>query len=265
MSVLSGYKSAPMSLFGTNGGVTSTDASLVTLTGVEFEEASGNRKFVLVQNGGTALVSGVLVQSPVNIGANHQNLAVTGSATVNPIGATSVTVTAGGTLITAQQYQGGYAYVNAGTGIGQTFKIKSIPAASSAGTCLIQLEDALSVALDTTSKISLTLPQYGSPNGTNVGTSGVVVCPVVLTGRPIGVTISPIPASTTTVPTYAFIQKNGAVACINDATTAIGLDLMPSTNTAGSVMTYVAATGSRIGTSTVAGVTTEARMITLQL
>ena len=264
MSYISDKDSAPLSLFGVNGGNTSTDASLSTLVGAKFNTQDG-RELVLVQNGGTALVSGVLVQGPVSIGANHTGLAVTGSATVNPIGATAVTVTMGGTLATVNQYQGGYAVVSAGTGIGQTLKIASHPAATSSGTCVLTLEDPLSVALDTTSKISLTLNPYGSQNGADVTTSGVVVCPTTLTGRVIGATLYPIPASTSTVPTYGFIVTKGLTAILNDANTAIGLDVMPSTNTAGAVMTYVYTTGSRVGTSTVAGATTKALPVTLQL
>lgn len=240
---------------------TSTDASLATLTGAKFDTSDG-REFVLVQNAGTALVSGNLIQGPAQIGANHTNLATSTAA----VGATTVTVTAGGTLITANQYQGGYVVFNAGTGIGQTLKIASHPSATSSGTCVLTLEDSIKVAtLSSDTKSTLVLNPFGSSYGTDVRTSGVVVCPTTLTGRVIGVTVSPIAASTSTVPSYGYIQTKGVVGCMNDANTAIGLDLMPSTNTAGAVMTYVVATSSRVGTSTVAGVTTEVRPIMLQL
>lgn len=241
---------------------TSTDASLATLTGAYFDTSDG-REFVLIQNGGTALVSGNLIQGPVTIGANHQNLVTSTQA----IGDTTVTVTLGGTAVTANQYQGGFIVFNAGTGIGQTLRIKSHPAqATTTGTVLLQLEDSIKVAtLTSDTKSSLVLPRFGSSNGVDVRTSGCVVCPTTLTGPVIGVTVSPIAASTSTIPSYGFIQTYGVVGCLNDANTAIGLDLMPSANTAGAVQTYVVATKSRIGTSTVAGVTTEVRPITIQL
>ncbi len=243
-------------------GQTSTDTSLATLTGTKFDTSDG-REFVLVQNGGTALVAGNLIQGPVNIGANHQNLATTTAA----IGATQITVTLGGTAATLNQYQGGFAVINAGTGIGQTLKIASHPAqTSTSGTVVLTLEDPLKVAtLASDTKTSLMLPVYGSANGVDVRTSGVVVCPVTLTGPVIGVSVTPIAASTTTVPTYGFIQTKGVVGCLNDATTAIGLDLMHSTNTAGAVMTYVVATAGIVGNSYVAGVTTEVRPIKINL
>lgn len=263
MSFISDFKSTPFSLFGVNGGITSTDASIATMVGQRFN-SEDYREFVLVQNGGTALVAGNLIQSPASIGANHTGLAV---VTTNwPIGATSIQVTAGGTLITANQYQGGFAVISAGTGIGQTLRIQSNSSATSSGTCTIVLEDPLSVALTTaTSKVSLTLNPYGSQYGTTFATSGVVISPTVSTGASIGVTISPIPATSTTVLSYGFIQCKGAIACLNDANTAIGLDIMPSTNTPGAVMTHVVATRNRVGTSTVAGETTKAQIINIQL
>lgn len=241
---------------------TSTDTSLATLVGSTFVTSDG-REFVLIQNAGVALTSGVLVQGPVSIGANHTNLATSTAA----IGATQVTVTLGGTAVTANQYQGGFVVFNAGTGIGQTLRIASHPAqATTSGTVVLTLEDTVKVAtLSSDTKSTLVLPRFGSANGVDVRTSGCVVCPTTLTGPIIGVTVSPIAASTATVPTYGLIQTSGVVGCLNDATTAIGLDLMHSTNTAGAVMTYVVATSSRVGTSTVAGVTTEVRPITIQL
>lgn len=239
----------------------STDASLNTLVGSKFETSDG-REFVLIQNAGTALVAGNLIQGPVTIGANHTNLACTTAA----IGATTITVTLGGTAVTANQYAGGFLVVNAGTGIGQTLKIQGHPAAALSTAVVITLEDPFQVAtLASDSKVTLQLNPYGSANGVDVRTSGCVVCPTTLTGPVIGVTVSPIAASTATVPSYGFIQTKGVVGCLNDATTAIGLDLMHSANTAGAVQTYVVATSGRVGTSHVAGVTTEVRPITIQL
>ena len=265
MSYISDFKGAAFSLFGKNGGTTSNDAALASAVGQRFNTAD-YREVVLVQNGGVALVAGNLIQAPASIGANHTGLAVVGLATANPIGATSVVVTSGGTIITANQYAGGFAVVSAGTGIGQTFRINSNSAATAAGSCTLYLEDPLSVALTSAdSKISLTLNPYGGPNGTDVRTHGVVISPTASTGASIGVSLYPIPASTTTVPSYGFIVCKGAVACLNGAGTAVGLDLMPSSATAGAVITYVAATRNRIGTATVAGENTKTQLINVQL
>lgn len=266
MSQLSSYKSAPFNLFSRStgvGGLTSNDTSLSTLVGVKFESLDGQREFTLVQNGAAALVSGVLVQSPASIGANHTGLTLS----TQVIGDVVVTATLGGTAVTANQYAGGFLVISAGTGAGQTLEISSHPAQSTTtGTVVLTLKDPLSVAtLTSDSKGSLTLPQYGSANGTSVSTFGVIVSPTTATGRTIGATLYPIPASTTTIPTYGYIQSRGAVGVLNDSATAIGLDVMPSSSVAGAVVTYVVATRNRVGTSTVAGENTKTQLITLQL
>lgn len=259
---ISDFKSAFLSLFGINGGNTTNDLSLTTEVGQPFQTADG-KIVTLVQNGGTALVSGVLVQAPASIGANHTGLTLSTQA----IGSTQITATLGGTAVTANQYAGGTLVISAGTGKGQTVKIASHPAQSTTtGTVVFTLEEPLSVATATTdSKGSLTLPQYGSKNGTDFTTFGVIVSPTTATGATIGATIYPIPASTATVPTYGYIVTKGAVGVLNDAGTAIGLDVMPSSSVAGAVVTYVAATRNRVGTSTVAGETTKCQLVNIQL
>lgn len=263
MSYITDFKSGPFSLFGVNGGNTiNNDTSLNTLCGVVFE-TDDYREVVLVQNGGTALVSGVLVQSPAQIGANHTDLVVVAAAA---IGATAVTITLGGTAVTANQYAGGYAIISAGPGIGQTLKIASHPAQSTTtGNVVITLADPLSVALTTSSTVSLVLPQYGSMNGTDFTSFGVIINPTTATGKVLGVTLYPIPASTANQASYGFIVCKGPVACLCGATTAIGLDVMPSSATAGAVIPYVVATRNRIGTAVVAGQSTKAELIEVQL
>jgi hypothetical protein len=262
MSYLSDFKSAGFSLFGINGGVTSNDASLATAVGQRFNSAD-YREFVLVQNGAVALVAGNLIQGPASIGANHTGLTCATAA----IGATQITVTLGGTAVTANQYAGGFAIVSAGTGIGQTLRIASHPAQSNtSGTVVLTLEDPLSVAtLASDSKVSLTLNPYGSKNGTAFTTHGVIVSPTTATGPSIGVTLYPIPASTASVLSYGFIQCRGFVGCLNIGGTAIGLDVMAGSGTAGSVITYVVATRNRVGTSTVAGENAKVQGINIQL
>lgn len=249
-------QSSPFDLF-----KTSTDTSLATLVGSRFDTSDG-REFVLVQNGGTALVSGNLIQAPASIGANHTGLALSTAA----IGAKTISVTMGGTICTANQYAGGYIVISAGTGLGQTLKIASHPAGASSAAVVFTLEDPLSVATSSSdSKGSLTLNPYGSAKGTDVSTHGVIISPTTATGKSVGVTVYPIPASTATVPSYGFIQTKGVVGCLNIGGTAIGLDVMAGSGTAGSVITYVVATRNRVGTSVVAGENGKAQLIDLHL
>ncbi len=267
MSYISDFKSATISLFGVNGGNTSNDASISTQLGAKWESSDG-RQFTLVQNGASALVSGVMVQSPANL-ASFVSLVMVGTPA---IGATQVTVTLGGTAVVANEFQGGYLIISTLTGIGQTLKIASHPAQSSTtGNVVLTLEDPLSVALDATSTATLNLPQYGSQNGTAaagagvVSALGVIVNPTTTSGRILGATLYPIPASSSTVPSYGFIQTKGAIGILNQGSTAIGLDLMPSASVAGALCTYVVATKTRVGTSPIAGVDGAVSMVTLQL
>lgn len=262
MSIISTYQSSPISLYGNLGGLSSNDLAVSTLVGTRFDTGD-YREVTLVQVGASAIPSGVLVQAPATIGANHTNLSVSAAAA---IGATTISATLGATLATANQYAGGIAVINAGPGIGQSLQIASNAAANASGVIVVTLADPLSVALvTTTSKLTLVLPQYGGNNGTNVATHGVIVSPTASTGATIGVTLYPLPASTATVPSYGWIVNKGAVACLNDAGTAVGLDIMPSSAVAGAFVTYVAATRNRVGTATVAGVTTTAQLVNIQL
>lgn len=265
MSYISDFKSAPISLFGTNGGMTSNDASISTQVGTEWKSSDG-RTFVLVQNAATAIASGLMVQGPANL-ASFVTLAMVGTPA---IGATQVTVTLGGTAVVANEFAGGTLIISTLTGVGQTLKIASHPAQSStSGNVVLTLEDPLSVALDATSTATLNLPQYGSQNGTaasnTIGALGVIVNPTTTSGRILGATLYPIPASSTTVPSYGFIQTKGAIGVLNQGSTAIGLDLMPSASVAGALCTYVVATKTRVGTSPIAGVDGAVSLITLQL
>ena len=230
---------------------TSTDTSLKTLVGTRWDLSDG-REVALVYNAAAgAIAAGKLVQSPAIVTA-HQNLVVTAFQAYSANGNTpaKVTVTLGAAAATANQYAGGYLIVNDNNGEGQTLKIASHPAADSSGSLAVTLEDGPTVAITTSSEVCLSaLPYYD-----------VVVCPTTLTGKPVGVTLYNLPVSS-----YGYIQTRGPVACLNDANTAIGLDLMPSANTAGAVASYVVATASRVGTSTQAGVSTEYRLIDIQL
>lgn len=263
MSYISDFKTPPFSLFqGSTGGGSSSDQSNATLTGVKFTSADG-RVFALVQNGGTALASGVLVQGPVAIGANHTGLAVAAAAAT---GATSISVTLGGTLVTANQYQGGFAIVSAGTGAGQILRIASHVSGTATANLTLQLEDPLSVNIDTsTSKVTLFLNQYGSSNGTNVSTHGVVISPsAAATGQPVGVTYCPIAASSSTVPAYGFITTYGVVPCLAAGSPTAGLDAMQGAVN-GAVSAFAAGGRTRVGFFIVAGEDTKKQAIFVQL
>lgn len=276
MSRLSDFKSAPFELYSTttaSGGVKNSDLSYASMVGGRFRSGDG-REFMLVQNAGSAIIAGVVVQGPAAqanaVGLSPATTSTTGySAALGPIAASIggkvIQIASGATAVLANRFAGGYLNVVEGTGLGQTMKIASNTAASTTSAFSVVLEDPFTTATGTSSRFTLTINPYGSLNGTDYTTDGVIVSPTTLTGVVLGVTCYPIPASTATVPSYGFIQTKGLVAVSAGATVALGLDVGVPDDTAGQVLTYAVATGSRIGTVVVASADAKHNMINLQL
>ena len=215
-----------------------------TFIGEKFISSDG-REFVLCSVGASNIATGVLTQSAALI-ADHQNMATSTASA----GATQVTVTLGATAVTANQYAGGFVTFNAGTGAGQTLRIASHPAAALSTSVVLTLEDPIVTATNSCSTKSSLAP---NPFG------GIIIHPTTSSNSPVGVTLYPISAGL-----IGLVQTKGQIACLNDAGTAIGLGVSPSTNTAGAVMT-VAATTSQIGSAAYTGTTTEYSLINLML
>ena len=259
---------SPIELF-----ATSTDLSLGTLTGSKFDSSDG-REFVLVQNGATALGSGVVVQGPPAIantgGLSPATTGTTGYSASYPIaaaiGGKVIQLATGATAVLANQFQGGYLNVVESTGLGQTLKIASNTAASTTSAVVITLEDAFTVATASGSRYTLTLNPYGSRFGTDYSTNGVIISPATtLTGQILGVSLYPIAASTATVAQFGFIQTKGPVACLGSSTVALGIDVCVPTSTAGALVTYAVATGPRVGTALVATASAKYNLINVDL
>lgn len=252
---------------------TSTDLSIGTLTGSKFESSDG-REFVLVQNGGTALASGVCVQGPPAI-ANSAGLSPATSSTTGysasypiilGIGLKTIQIATGATAFLANQFQGGYMVVQSGTGLGQTFKIQSNTAAATTAASVFTLEDGASVATDSTSRYTLTLNPYGSRFGTDYTTNGVIISPATtLTGMIAGVTLYPIAASTATVAQFGLIQTKGPAAVLGSSTVALGIDVGLPSGTAGAMLAYAVATGPKIGTAMVVTASATNTLVNLKL
>ena len=261
MSVQSDFKSSPFALFTSKGGQTSADLSLATLVGVKFA-STDSREFTLVQNGATALAAGVLVQGPATIGANHTGLAI---ATAAATGATSLIVTLAA-VVTANQYAGGLVTIPTGTNNGLTMKIASHASAAATAPLTLFLEDPLSSNIAVSGgAATLTLNPYGSLNGTDYRTHGVIIAPSsTSTGQLVGVTFYPIAASTATVPSYGWIQTNGPVACLATGTATAGLGCMLG-DINGSVAVHVVVTNAQIGRFAVTAVTNCKNLIMLDL
>jgi len=236
---------------------TSTDGNLATLVGTRWDLSDG-REVMLVSTGATAIsTAGILLQDEP-IQANHVNLAVTTVTAYSANGniPASIAVTLGATALTANEYQGGFAVVNAGAGIGQTLRIASHKSAlASATNVTITLEDSPNTALATaTSKVSL-IPAHATR---------VVMMPTTATNVPVGVSLYPLAAGTTAVPnnSYGFVTSKGITSVLSDATVpAAGAQIIPSVTTAGAITVNSGTSGSIIGYALQAGVSAEARSV----
>ena len=165
---------------------------------------------------GELLVPGTLLQAPAEI-TNHQNLTPAAAA----IGATSVTVTLGGTAATANQYAGGYLVGTETPGEGQMYLIKSHPAQTNgSGTLAIEISDPIVVALTSSSHVDLVLNQY----------SGVIINPASASSNPVGVAVTAITASQ-----FGWIQVGGVANILADGTVTVGTAVVASNATAGAV------------------------------
>lgn len=171
------------------------------------------RVFRYVKNGGVAIAAGKLTQAAAPV-ANHLNMA----CAVAALAAKEVTVTDGGTAITANQYAGGFLHINAGTGLGQTYRVKSHPANAGSTTCVITLYDEIRVALDATSKATLTKNKYDS----------IIVCPTTMTAPVVGWTVKGLTASY-----YGWVCVKGMTAALfhtgSGGAAAVGGNVCPAT------------------------------------
>ena len=233
------YSANPANTPITTAGTGFADSNFGTYVGQKFDTSDG-REIALVSNGTVALAAGVLVQSEAEVTA-FQKLAMTvPTAYPATAGLYQILVTNGSTVLNANKYQGGYAIVASGTGIGQMLKISSHQPAANGATFVVNLEDAIQTTLDATSKISLLQNPYAN----------VIISPATTaTGGPVGVTLYGIAASTaptyngttgalTTagVTQYAMVVTHGPATCLIDSTvTNVGYPLGVSKTTAGTL------------------------------
>lgn len=183
------------------------------------DAVTGN-KYRYVQNGGVALVTGNLLQEPAE-DTNYRSMAC---YAVAAIGADQVTVTLGGTAVTANQFENGHLWVESATGIGQQFRIKRHEVeTSTTGQCVFTLDRPLKIALDTTSQISVRKSAY----------DGVIQFPTTPTGGAVGVALYAM-----TISYYGWIQSGGDCPVLFDNQENSAADansLKPSEDVAGSV------------------------------
>lgn len=187
------------------------------------------REVRLVLAGGSNLAAGKVMTAPAAVSA-HLEMAVTVYTAYSNNGdqPAQVTATLGATAVTANQYQGGLMMVNSGTGLGQTLKIASHPAASLSTSCVFTLEDGPVTALSTDSTVSI----YKNP------CNGVILSDHTALQQPVGVSLYPITAAY-----YGFVVSKGLTVCLNDGGWTAGSALSTSNATDGAVENGVIAQG----------------------
>jgi hypothetical protein len=150
---------------------------------------------------GEALTAGYLaVQDDI---VAEISMAVTSGA----IGDNKILFTNAATTTTAGDYDEGYAIISYGTGIGQTYKIKSMAALTSGGASTVYIDGPIKVALDTTSKLDLVKNLYMDVKKTATATL-----------QPAGVPLVDVTADND----YCWLQTRGVCGVFADGTIPAG-------------------------------------------
>lgn len=233
----------------------STDANLQTLVGTRWDLNDG-REVIMVSTSTTGNATQGQLYQDAAIVANHQGVVVTAFTAYSANGNQPAVISVGtnGTATTLNQYQGGYAIVDSGTGLGQTLRIAANTVITSGTAGTITLEDSPNVNLDTTSTVCL-LPPHGA---------NIIQSPTTQTGAVVGVALYPLGSST-----FGFMHTKGLVGALSDASVAaVGRSISPSTTTAGTV-TVTGAGGTTptavIGYANQTGVSAKTRSVFLNV
>lgn len=213
--------------------------------GVKGETIDG-RVYRYALAGGTTLAPGKLGVA-ATVDANVTNVTAAAAAA---IGATSVTLDAGG-AITADTYADGYLTVNDATGEGISYLVDSHTGTSGAAELTVELADPIKVALVLdTSEVSLTQNPW----------SGVVISVADQADMPVGV-----PNVSITNAYYGWVQTRGVCSVLADEAITAGLAVTTGSSTVGAVEALDAAGEPQVGVALVAGVDTEYREVYLTI
>ena len=185
------------------------------------------RAFRYAKAGGADLAAGQVLQSPA-ITPGHLALALATSVGATTIGSIQVAATCP-SLMAANVYAEGFLQISAGVGQGYNYQISSHAAVSAGATGTFNLypEDALVVALGTTTIVALIANKY----------NGVIQMPVTTaTGVCVGVA-----AYVITQTQYGWIQTWGDCPVLMSGAGALGDPLVGVSATAGGAATATAA------------------------
>jgi hypothetical protein len=191
------------------------------------------KEFCLALNGASALVKANLLQEAVE-DTQFENMAI---GTAGVVGDAFLQVTNGTTTVVPTQYRGGSIGVyTAGTvAIGDEYTILDVTGTLTTGGALkVWLDRPLRYAYTTSAKVVMKPNLY----------AGVIQMPATTpTGIAVGIAIYEIPASTSTVFQFGYVQTRGVATVLSDGSTfAVGSAVGTPSGTAGCVTVYAAAT-----------------------
>lgn len=175
-----------------------------------YVQARDGRGYRYCQNAGTLMVTGNHIQAAVQNTA-FQNLTPSAAS----VGDSALTITPGSTTGVINLFAEGVVQVDTTPDIGGMYSVSSHLAISSgtAFVCNLYSDDKLRVAWTSSTRVGMIQNAY----------KNVVQSPTTATGVLVGVAIYPIPASTTTVFQYGFVQTHGLANLLVAGTPAVGI------------------------------------------
>jgi hypothetical protein len=214
--------------------ISAVDATQKFALGTRFNRQDGNQYAYGYSSAGAAvgkLMASTFASASVTLISNAviapaSAVAVAGD-TMKPgdIGSKFIEITKASVTV-ANVYAGGYLVVGSGTGLGQSFRIKSstITGNPASGNIRIGFYESITTALDATSDVTITGNPFADvivKDGTNYVTAGVSV------------------STTTTAKPYGWFLTKGVTGVLQDNTTltlAVGMGVAPSPAVAGAVV-----------------------------
>jgi len=207
--------SFPTDIYGAEGEQWNTYSDQRHVLGTRLILQDG-RTFRFVENGGTLLVVGNVIQAEAP-GANFDELVVPSAAA---IGAETVTVTLGSTAAAVDLFAEGYLFVEDDAGESFLYPVRSHPAAATTASLVVTIWNSIQVALTTSSTVLLLKSLY----------KDVIQLPTTGTGDIVGVAVKAIAADE-----YGWIQTHGPCGVLTDGTLVIGQHIRASDGVAGAV------------------------------
>ena len=190
------------------------------------------RAYRYAQAGAAALAPGELQQSAVFGGSSatvQTDIAVQAAAAV---GEKAISVTLATDAATLNQYAGGWLCVSDAAGQGQLFSVASNAVATAGGTCVIQVNEPVTVALTTSSKAQLMTNPYKL----------IIAAPVTTpSGLPVGV-----PNVDVAINYFGWIQTWGPCCCLVKTALLMGTSVIQDVAAAGSVGVQTAGAASLV-------------------